>query len=74
MRGPETDPLGKTEWVKCEGEACVMVLPAEGGPWAAWGHVVEAAGTEGQFERLEVVEAGLAVGNEVRATSALLTG
>lgn len=73
-RGPETDPLGRTERVKREGGACVMALHAEGGPWAAWGRVVEAAGTEGWFEREEVAEAGLAVGNEVRAASVLLTG
>lgn len=71
---PETDPLGRTEWVKHEGEACVMALPVEGGPWAAWGRVVEAAGTERRFERVEVDEAGPAVGNEVRAASVLLTG
>lgn len=66
--------MGKTERVKCEGEASLMALPAEGGPWEAWGHVVDAAGTEGRFERVEAAEAGPAVGNEVRAASALLTG
>lgn len=66
--------MGRTEWVKREDEACVMARPAEGGPMAAWGHVVEAVGTEGRFERVEAVEAGLAVGNEVRAASVLLTG
>lgn len=72
--GPETDPLGRIERVKCEGEAYVMALPAEGGPWAAWDRVVEAARTEGRFEGVEAVEASPAVGNEVRAASGLPTG
>lgn len=48
--------------------------PAEGGPWAALGRVVEAAGTEGQSEKLEEAESCPAVGNAVRAASAPLTG
>lgn len=48
--------------------------PAEGGPWAAWGRVVEAAGTEGQSEKVEEAESCPAVGNAVRAASAPLTG
>lgn len=70
---PETEPLGRAEWVKHEGEACVRALPAEGGPWVAWDHVVEAAGLVGRFERVEAVEACLAMGNEVTAASAPLT-
>lgn len=62
-------PLGRAEWVKGEGDACVMALPAEGGPWVAWDHVVEAAGLVGRFERVEVVEACPAMGNEVRVVS-----
>lgn len=72
--GPETDPLGRTEQVKREGGACVMAQPAKDGPRAAWGRVVEAAETEGRFERVEVAEAGPAVGSEVRAASVLLIG
>lgn len=75
---PETDPLGRAEGVKREGEACVMALPAEGGPWAAWGRVVEAARTEGRTEgRTEKVvgaEVCPAEGNGVRVTFAPLTG
>lgn len=54
--GPETDRLGRTEQLKHEGEACVMAPPAEGGPWAAWGRVVEAAGAEGRTEKVEEAE------------------
>lgn len=71
---PETDPLGRAEGVKREGEACVMALPAEGGPWAAWGRVVEAARTEGRTEKVVGAEVWPAEGNGVRVTFAPLTG
>lgn len=71
---PETDPLGRAEGVKREGEACVMALPAEGGPWAAWGRVVEAARTEGRTEKVVGAEVCPAEGNGVRVTFAPLTG
>lgn len=71
---PETDPLGMAEGVKSEGEACAMALPAEGAPWAAWGHVVEAAGTESQTERVAEAEACPAEGNGARVAFAPQTG
>lgn len=71
---PETVPLGMAEGVKREGEACAMALPAEGAPWAAWGRVVEAAGTEGRDERGVGAEACPAEGNGARVAAAPLTG
>ncbi len=67
-------PIGKDWAGKAWGWGMCNGPPCRGWPMGSMGHVVEAAGTEGWFEREEVAEAGLAVGNEVRAASVLLTG
>lgn len=52
----------------------MMTPPAVGGPWAAWGRVVEAAGFEDRTERVVGAEACPAEGNGARVAFAPQTG
>lgn len=65
---PETECEGKTVEVGNEGEA-YGALSAEGGPWEAWDHVVEAAEAGGRSERVPAAEAFPALVSEVREAS-----